>query len=319
LFDHSEYALYAVDRELRAAAPDLSIAPILGNVQDEAHLRELIRRHRVQTVYHAAAYKHVPLVEINPKRGVLNNVFGSLAVARAALAERVQTCVLVSTDKAVRPTNIMGASKRVAELIFQAAAQRSQGTVFSMVRFGNVLGSSGSVVPLFAQQIEAGGPITITHPEVVRYFMLISEAAQLVIQAGAMARGGDVFVLDMGEPVRIVELARSMIRLAGLRERTADTPDGDIGVEIIGLRPGEKLFEELLIGADVQPSGHPRILCAAEHMIAPGLLDKLLDGLHQACDTDSTEAVARALRTIVPEFRDADDVNAGAILRRSNA
>jgi FlaA1/EpsC-like NDP-sugar epimerase len=274
----------------------------------------------VQTVYHAAAYKHVPLVEFNMQQGLLNNVFGSLAVTRAAISARVRTCVLISTDKAVRPTNVMGASKRAAELIFQAAAQRagSAGTTFAMVRFGNVLGSSGSVVPLFRRQIQEGGPITITHPDIVRYFMLIPEAAQLVIQASAMARGGEVFVLDMGEPVRISDLARSMIRLAGMTERTEQEPKGDIAIEFVGLRPGEKLFEELLIGDNVVPSGHPRIMCAHERHIDPSLLDKMLSVLREACDSGDTDAMLRQVRNMVPEFRPAEQVNAevaGALAR----
>ena len=225
LLDHSEFALYTADHDLRSAAPGIQIIACLGSVLDETLLRTLFDEHRVQTIYHAAAYKHVPIVEANIRQGVRNNVFGTLNVAKAAFDAGVETCVLISTDKAVRPTNVMGASKRAAELVFQAAALRSAGrTAFSMVRFGNVLGSSGSVVPLFRQQIQAGGPVTITHPDIIRYFMLIPEAAQLVIQAGAMAKGGEVFVLDMGEPVRIADLARSMIRLSGLSEETPSSP-----------------------------------------------------------------------------------------------
>ena len=310
LLDHSEYGLYAIDQELRQVARDVDFVPCLGSVLDETWLLRQLQENGVQTVYHAAAYKHVPMVEANMQQGLRNNVFGSLAVARAAFAVGIETCVLVSTDKAVRPTNVMGASKRAAELIFQAMAQRAGGrTVFSMVRFGNVLGSSGSVVPLFKRQIAAGGPVTITHPDIIRYFMLIPEAAQLVIQAGAMARGGEVFVLDMGEPVRIADLARSMIRLAGLTERTPQEPTGDIEIEFVGLRPGEKLFEELLIGDDVVTSGHERILCARERHIDPVLLDKMLDSLRQACDGNETSAMLRQIRNLVPEFRPADEVN----------
>ena len=310
LLDHSEFGLYAVDHELRLVAPGIELVPCLGSVLDEALLARLMLDNGVQTAYHAAAYKHVPMVEANMQQGLRNNVFGSLAVARAALALGIETCVLVSTDKAVRPTNVMGASKRAAELIFQAMAQRAGGkTAFSMVRFGNVLGSSGSVVPLFKRQIAAGGPITITHPDIIRYFMLIPEAAQLVIQAGAMAHGGEVFVLDMGEPVRIADLARSMVRLAGLTERNELEPSGDIELEFVGLRPGEKLFEELLIGDDVVASGHPRILCAREHHIDPVLLDKMLESLRQACDSNETSAMLRQIRNLVPEFRPADEVN----------
>ena len=310
LLDHSEFALYSVDRELAAAVHGLDVVPILGSVLDEGLLARVLAEHRVNTIYHAAAYKHVPLVEDNVQQGLRNNVFGSLAVARAAQAAHVETCVLVSTDKAVRPTNVMGASKRIAELIFQAAALRpGSRTVFSMVRFGNVLGSSGSVVPLFRQQIKSGGPVTITHPDIIRYFMLIPEAAQLVIQAGAMAVGGEVFVLEMGEPVRIVDLARSMIHLSGLSERTPDEPDGDIEIRTIGLRPGEKLFEELLIGDDVVPSGHPRILCARERHVEPILLDKMLASLRAACDANDADAMLRQMRNLVPEYKPPEEVN----------
>jgi FlaA1/EpsC-like NDP-sugar epimerase len=313
LLDHSEFALYSIDHELRKSAPPTELVACLGSVNDEALVRSLLQAHVVQTIYHAAAYKHVPIVEGNMQQGLRNNVFGTLAIARAAAEAGVETCILVSTDKAVRPTNVMGASKRVAELVFQAAALRSAGrTVFSMVRFGNVLGSSGSVVPLFRSQIQAGGPITITHPDIIRYFMLIPEAAQLVIQAGAMAKGGEVFVLDMGEPVRIADLARSMIRLSGLTERTGELPEGDIEIKAVGLRPGEKLFEELLIGDDVIPSGHPRIMCARERHIDAALLDKMLQSLRQACDSNDAESILRQVRNLVPEFRPADEVNAEA-------
>ena len=313
LIDHSEFALYSIDHELRQSVPGLDIAATLGSVVDEVLLGQALAAHKVQTIYHAAAYKHVPLVEGNMQQGLRNNVFGSLAVARTAQAALVETCVLVSTDKAVRPTNVMGASKRIAELIFQSAALRpGTRTTFSMVRFGNVLGSSGSVVPLFKKQIQAGGPITITHPDIIRYFMLIPEAAQLVIQAGAMARGGEVFVLEMGEPVRIADLARSMIHLSGLTEKTGADADGDIEIEYVGLRPGEKLFEELLIGDDEVPSGHRRIMCARERYIDPALLDKMLGSLRAACDSNETDAMLRQIRNLVPEFRPADEVNAEA-------
>jgi FlaA1/EpsC-like NDP-sugar epimerase len=252
------------------------------------------------------------LVEANIQQGLRNNVVGTLHVARsAAEAGGVETCILVSTDKAVRPTNVMGASKRVAELIFQAAAARGDtGTVFSMVRFGNVLGSSGSVVPLFKRQIRAGGPVTITHPDVVRYFMLVSEAAQLVIQAGAMARGGDVFVLDMGEPVKIADLARTMIRLSGMTEKDNANPDGDIEVRFVGLRPGEKLYEELLIDDQTMPSGHPRIMCAAERFIEPLLLEKMLESLRIACDQDEHDVIMRMVCNLVPEYQKAAETTA---------
>ncbi len=313
LLDHSEFGLYAIDHELREVDRGIEIVPCLGSVVDEGLVEAMLRGHGVQTVYHAAAYKHVPIVESNMQQGLRNNVFGSLAVCRAALRCGVETCVLVSTDKAVRPTNVMGASKRAAELIFQSGALRAAAgsgkTVFSMVRFGNVLGSSGSVVPLFKKQIQAGGPVTITHPDIIRYFMLIPEAAQLVIQAGAMAKGGEVFVLDMGEPVRIADLARSIIHLSGVSEKTEDNPEGDIEIKCVGLRPGEKLFEELLIGDEVVPSGHPRIMCARERHIEPVLLDKMIESLRSACDADQPEAMLRQIRNLVPEFRPADEVN----------
>ena len=313
LLDHSEFALYTIDQELRNTWRGIEVVACLGSVLDERLMQSLLHQHRVQTIYHAAAYKHVPLVEANMQQGLRNNVFGTLAVARTALEAGVEMCILISTDKAVRPTNVMGASKRAAELIFQAAAMRSgPRTMFSMVRFGNVLGSSGSVVPLFRRQIEAGGPVTITHPDIIRYFMLIGEAAQLVVQSGAMARGGDVFVLDMGEPVRIADLARTMIHLSGLTERTPQHADGDIEVEYVGLRPGEKLYEELLIGESVVPSGHPRIMCARERHIEPALLDKMLESLRAACDANDHTAMVRQLRNLVPEYRSAEEVNAEA-------
>ena len=312
LLDHSEYALYTIDHEVLHGTHGVDIMTCLGSVLDESLLRALMQLHEVQTVYHTAAYKHVPIVEANIQQGLRNNVFGTLNVARAALDAGVQTCILISTDKAVRPTNVMGASKRVAELVMQSAALRSTGTVFSMVRFGNVLGSSGSVVPLFRRQIQAGGPITITHPDIIRYFMLIPEAAQLVIQAGAMARGGEVFVLDMGEPVRIDDLARSMIHLSGLSEKTTERPDGEIEIKAVGLRPGEKLFEELLIGDNVIASGHPRIMCARERHIDPALLDKMLASLRQACESNDIDSMLRQMRNLVPEFRPAEEVNAEA-------
>jgi FlaA1/EpsC-like NDP-sugar epimerase len=315
LLDHSEYSLYAIDHELQHSAAGCEIVATLGSVLDETLLNRLFTQHGVQTVYHAAAYKHVPIVEGNVQQGLRNNVFGSLAMARAAAAAGVSTCVLVSTDKAVRPTNVMGASKRIAELVFQAAALRGGRTVFSMVRFGNVLGSSGSVVPLFKRQIQAGGPITITHPDIIRYFMLIPEAAQLVIQAGAMAHGGEVFVLDMGEPVRIADLARSMIHLSGLSERTPAREDGDIEIKYVGLRPGEKLFEELLIGDDVVGSDHARIMCARERHVDPALLDKMLESLRKACEDNDQDAMQRQLRNLVPEFRSPDEVNEEAAAR----
>jgi FlaA1/EpsC-like NDP-sugar epimerase len=302
LVDHSEFNLYAIEAELAGRAPDLRLVPVLCSVCNEALLEATLTAHRVDTVYHAAAYKHVPLVESNIVQGVVNNVMGSLAVARAAGRAGVTACVLISTDKAVRPTNIMGSTKRIAELVFQAAANEFSRTSFSMVRFGNVLGSSGSVVPLFKRQIKEGGPITLTHADINRYFMLIPEAAQLVIQAGAMAHGGDVFVLDMGAPVRIIDLARKMVHLSGFSEKTDDLPDGDIEIKIVGLRPGEKLYEELLIGEDVRPSEHPKIMRAHERMMPWSELMPELEALRRACGEFDTEGVLRAIRRLVPEY-----------------
>jgi len=266
LFEISEFALYAIESELRdsESGRGVQLIPLLGSIQNEALMQEVMERFHVDTVYHAAAYKHVPLVEHNVIEGVRNNVFGTWATARAAIASGVDTFVLISTDKAVRPTNVMGASKRVAELVLQALATENR-TRFCMVRFGNVLGSSGSVVPLFRDQIRRGGPVTVTHPEIIRYFMTIPEAAQLVIQAAAMAEGGDVFLLDMGEPVRIADLAKRMIHLMGFHERTPEHPRGDIEIVFTGLRPGEKLYEELLVGDQALPTEHPRIMRAARN------------------------------------------------------
>lgn len=268
LFEQSEFSLYAIERELQALnrieGLGVEIHPLLGSVTHRRRCEAAMRSFGVETVYHAAAYKHVPLVEHNIIEGVQNNVFGTFHVAEAAIACGVKRFVLISTDKAVRPTNVMGASKRMAELVLQGLAQRQSDTVFSMVRFGNVLGSSGSVVPLFRDQIRDGGPVTVTHPDIIRYFMTIPEASQLVLQAGSMGQGGEVFVLDMGEPVKIADLARKMIHLMGLIEKTDENPQGDVEIIFSGLRPGEKLYEELLIGDDPQGTSHPRIMMAHE-------------------------------------------------------
>lgn len=283
LLDHSEFGLYAIERELRESFPEAHVVPVLGSVMDQARLERLMRYHQVETVYHAAAYKHVPLVEANPFEGVINNSLGTYRSALAARAAGVETFVLVSTDKAVRPTNVMGASKRLSELVLQALAAEpilpgTLGTCYSMVRFGNVLGSSGSVVPLFRQQIAQGGPITLTHPDITRYFMTIPEAAQLVIQAGGMAKGGEVFLLEMGDAVRIVDLARQMIRLSGLSERTASQPDGDIEISFTGLRPGEKLYEELLISdVGIERTDHPLIYKSRERFMSLARLEALFE------------------------------------------
>ncbi|MFM9902216.1 MAG: polysaccharide biosynthesis protein [Polaromonas sp.] len=308
LVEHSEFALYTIHSELTRLCQERALAvvihPLLASVRNYPRLLEICHQFRPATVYHAAAYKHVPLVESNPAEGVMNNIFGTLNMARAAMDSGAGHFVLVSTDKAVRPTNVMGATKRIAELVLQALADSrsvyfdadgaassgavvSNHTLFAMVRFGNVLGSSGSVVPLFRQQLRDGGPVTVTHEDVTRYFMTIPEAAQLVLQAGAMAQGGDVFVLDMGQPVRILDLARRMAKLSGLSLRDVSQPDGDIEIQITGLRPGEKLYEELLIGDDPQPTGHERIMKANEDFVAWSALQPVLMQLwHAAQDND---------------------------------
>jgi FlaA1/EpsC-like NDP-sugar epimerase len=325
LVDHSEYALYAIHHELQAlhdkGVHACELVPLLASVTNAARINDICRIHRPTSMYHAAAYKHVPMVEANPGEGVLNNVFGTLNMVRMALEHGAQHFVLVSTDKAVRPTNVMGASKRVAELILQAIAASNQPPFgattattspwrcpvrFSMVRFGNVLGSSGSVIPLFRRQIAAGGPVTVTHPEVTRYFMTIPEAAQLVLQAGAMAEGGDLFLLDMGEPIRIVELARRMVALSGLTVRDAQHPGGDIAIEFTGLRPGEKLYEELLIGDNSIPTAHPRILRAREEHAPWEGIQATLEALRSGALDDDTPAIKALLRQLVPGYQPAD-------------
>jgi FlaA1/EpsC-like NDP-sugar epimerase len=303
LFDVSEAALYTIDRELKHSDNTRTeIISVLGTVTDREKARSIIQRYGVQTIYHAAAYKHVPLVEENPVAGVENNVFGTWHMANVAATESVETFVLVSTDKAVRPTNVMGASKRLAELCIQGLAARSSATRFTIVRFGNVLGSSGSVLPLFQEQIAEGGPVTITHPEVTRYFMTISEASSLVIQAASMGHSGEVFVLDMGQSVKILDLAKRLIRLAGLRVRNADNPNGDIEVLFTGLRPGEKLYEELLIGENPETTSHPRIIRAQEADLEWDTLLQLLDSIGSACNEYSTEKVKLLLRKAVAGY-----------------
>lgn len=303
LFERSEFALYTIERELEALKRRLNnrtdIVPMLGSVEHQRRMAEVMRTFGVQTVYHAAAYKHVPIVEQNPVEGVQNNVFGTLHAARAAVDAGVETFVLISTDKAVRPTNVMGASKRFAELILQGLALEQDKTRFCIVRFGNVLTSSGSVVPLFREQIRQGGPVTVTHPEVTRYFMTIPEAAQLVIQAGAMGRGGDIFLLDMGAPVRILDLARRLIYLAGQTPRDADHPHGTIDIVFSGLRPGEKLHEELLIGDANQPTEHPMIMRAVERQPAWSAVERYLARLIRASrDFDCQEVRAVLLESV---------------------
>jgi len=288
LYELSEFALYSIHQELtikQANTPayqDIKIVAVIGNVTNESNLLRILNLYNIQTVYHAAAYKHVPMVEHNPFEGVINNTKGTYHCARAAIQANVETFVLISTDKAVRPTNVMGASKRLAELVCQALSQTDSQTCISMVRFGNVLGSSGSVVPLFTKQIEQGKPITVTHPDVTRYFMTIPEAANLVIQAGAMASGGEVFVLDMGEPVKIVDLAHRMIHLSGFDIKDADHPEGDIEVIFTGLRAGEKLYEELIIGEDnIESTYHPLIMQAIEHSFPLNELESVLFELNE--------------------------------------
>lgn len=303
LMELSEFALYSVNGELQKLANnldyDLPIIPLLGSVQRKNRLLTIMRTFGVQTIYHAAAYKHVPVVEHNVIEGVRNNIFGTLFVAEAAIEAQVETFVLISTDKAVRPTNVMGTTKRMAELVLQALSEKTKKakgkTRFCMVRFGNVLGSSGSVVPLFREQIKAGGPVTVTHPEIIRYFMTIPEASQLVIQAGAMGKGGDVFVLDMGDPVNISDLAAKMIRLTGLTVMDKQNEDGDIAIEYTGLRPGEKLFEELLIGDDVTQTEHRRIMSAHEAWLSWPELEKILVELDDACHQFNYEDIRRLL------------------------
>lgn len=308
LVERSEFALYSIERALQPHTLACLLVPVLADAGDAKRMDEVLERWRPHTIYHAAAYKHVPLVEANPGEGLRNNALGTHALARCALRHEVQDFVLISTDKAVRPSSVMGASKRLAEIVLQVlhAESQAQGrctTCFSMVRFGNVLGSSGSVVPLFRQQIRDGGPVTVTHPEVTRYFMTVPEAAQLVIQAGAMARGGEVFVLDMGEPVRIVDLARRMIELSGLSVRDEARPEGDIAIAFTGLRPGEKLIEELLLGDDPAPTEHPRILRARETHPGREELEHALQRITQAIDRLDPEGMLDALRAIVPEYR----------------
>ncbi|ENG6612411.1 polysaccharide biosynthesis protein, partial [Shigella sonnei] len=299
LFELSEYALYAIEKELSALCDkevlNVPVIPLLGSVQRQNRLQMVMKSFGIQTVYHAAAYKHVPLVEHNVVEGVRNNVFGTLYCAESAIESGVETFVLISTDKAVRPTNTMGTTKRLAELVLQALSARQSQTRFCMVRFGNVLGSSGSVVPLFEKQIAQGGPVTLTHRDIIRYFMTIPEASQLVIQAGAMGHGGDVFVLDMGDPVKIYDLAKRMIRLSGLSVRDDKNPDGDIAIEVTGLRPGEKLYEELLIGDSVQGTSHPRIMTANEVMLPWQDLSLLLKELDQACHDFDHERIRSLL------------------------
>jgi len=316
LFELSEFALYQIDRELgqwvETEGLKVEIIPLLGSVQRINRVAVTMKSFQVQTVYHAAAYKHVPLVEYNVVEGVRNNLFGTYYTAQAAIEAGVESFVLISTDKAVRPTNVMGTTKRMAELGLQALAEQEnakpKGTRFCMVRFGNVLGSSGSVVPLFKRQIAAGGPITVTHPDIIRYFMTIPEAAQLVIQAGAMGKGGDVFVLDMGEPVRITDLAVNLIQLSGLEVKDEQHPYGDIAIEFTGLRPGEKLYEELLIGDHVEQTAHERIMTARERYLPLAEFEQYLSELDQACHRFDHERIRALLLQAPTDFNPTDGI-----------
>nr|WP_172149255.1 polysaccharide biosynthesis protein [Pseudomonas tumuqii] len=320
LFEHSEFNLYSIHCELeqriRRESLPVRLVPILGSIRNAGRLFDVMRTWAVNTVYHAAAYKHVPMVEHNIAEGVLNNVLGSTFTAQAAIKAGVEHFVLISTDKAVRPTNVMGSTKRLAEMVLQALSaepapvlfrsddgvHRVNKTRFTMVRFGNVLGSSGSVIPRFYDQIRRGGPVTVTHPKITRYFMTIPEAAQLVIQAGAMGQGGDVFVLDMGQPVKIVDLAEKMIHLSGLSVRSEKNPHGDISIEFTGLRPGEKLYEELLIGDNVSPTDHPMIMRANEECLSWEVFKKVLTDLLNAVERDDYDRVRQLLRETVSGY-----------------
>lgn len=301
LLELNEYSLYKIEQELqkilKAYDGKTELIPLLGSVQNRPRLESIMSTFGVHTIYHAAAYKHVPLVEHNIVEGVQNNVFGTWHCAEAAIKAGVESFVLVSTDKAVRPTNIMGASKRVAELVLQGLSERQASTRFTMVRFGNVLGSSGSVIPLFREQIKQGGPVTVTHPDITRYFMTISEASELVIQAGSMGKGGDVFVLDMGEPVKILDLAKRMIRLSGLEFKDANYPEGDIAIQFSGLRPGEKLYEELLVGGNTSGTEHPRILCAEEKALSWNETQTFLNKLDNTCQNFQCDLIQNLFMT----------------------
>jgi len=312
LFELSEFALYSIEKELSQYVEErslpISVIPIMGSVQKQNRLETVMSAFGVQTVYHAAAYKHVPLVEHNVVEGVRNNIFGTLYTAQAAIKTKVETFVLVSTDKAVRPTNVMGTTKRMSELVLQALADTQSDTRFCMVRFGNVLGSSGSVVPLFRKQIRKGGPVTLTHQDITRYFMTIPEAAQLVIQAGAMGMGGDVFVLDMGDPVKIKDLATKMIHLSGFTVKDEKEPEGDIEIKCTGLRPGEKLYEELLIGDNVEGTTHERIMTAHESKLDWRELEVILNSLDKACHNFEHERIRDILLKAPTGFAPTDEI-----------
>jgi len=304
LFELSESSLYQIEQELlQSTDTNVKVLAILGSIRDKARLKKIFNRFQVQTIYHAAAYKHVPLVEFNQSEGVLNNTIGTMVVAEAAISANIENFVLISTDKAVRPTNTMGATKRIAELILQALAKQSHNTCFSMVRFGNVLGSSGSVIPTFRKQIKNGGPVTVTDKNIVRYFMSIPEAVELVIQSGAMSKGGEVFVLDMGSPVRIYDLAVKMIKMSGLKVCDEQNPEGDIEIAYTGLRPGEKLYEELLVGDNVSSTQNSLIMSAKEKMIDWDVLRPILNRLQESALSSDQSNIRSLLIEIVPEFK----------------
>jgi len=304
LFELSESSLYQIEQELlQSTDTNVKVLAILGSIRDKARLKKIFNRFQVQTIYHAAAYKHVPLVEFNQSEGVLNNTIGTMVIAEAAISANIENFVLISTDKAVRPTNTMGATKRIAELILQALAKQSHNTCFSMVRFGNVLGSSGSVIPTFRKQIKNGGPVTVTDKNIVRYFMSIPEAVELVIQSGAMSKGGEVFVLDMGSPVRIYDLAVKMIKMSGLKVCDEQNPEGDIEIAYTGLRPGEKLYEELLVGDNVSSTQNSLIMSAKEKMIDWDVLRPILNRLQESALSSDQSNIRSLLIEIVPEFK----------------
>jgi FlaA1/EpsC-like NDP-sugar epimerase len=306
LYELNEFSLYTIEKELLKLNREIEVIALLGSVTDQNRVEKVIEKFSIHTIYHAAAYKHVPMVEKNITQGVENNIFGTLNTAMAAIHHQVETFVLISTDKAVRPTNVMGATKRYAELVLQALSINKEintSTRFTMVRFGNVLGSSGSVVPLFREQIANGGPVTVTDERIIRFFMTIPEAAELVVQAGALGQGGDVFVLDMGEPVKIIELAKRMIHLSGLSIRDEYNPEGDIEIEITGLRPGEKLYEELLIGENVTDTEHKKIMRAEEEVISWEKLNEFLEQIRLAIDTSSTTKLRQLLINFLPDFK----------------
>jgi len=304
LFERNEVSMYSIEKELSSInSSQIDIYPVIGSIKDYKRMRDIFKLYNVQTIYHAAAYKHVPLVEANQSQGVLNNTIGTMLAAEAAIAEKIETFVLISTDKAVRPTSTMGATKRVAELILQALAKQSHETCLTMVRFGNVLDSSGSVIPLFKNQIKKGGPITVTDKNMLRYFMTIPEAVELVIQAGALSKGGDVFVLDMGEPVRIYDLAVKMVQLSGLQIMDKNNPDGDIEITFMGLRPGEKLYEELLVSNSSEKTENKLIMREQDRVIEWDFLEPMVSELHNFSLKNDQKKIRSMLMKIVPEFQ----------------